>query len=197
MELEEMKVAWEALSKKVEKQERLTNETIEKMTEHNYSSKLNKIAYSEYIGTVICYTGAAYLILNFAEITTLTMQVFCVVDILLLFILPVISLKSLKDIKDVHISTQSYSETIREYALHKIRFQKLQKWNVALAMFLMVTGIPVLTTILGKDISAVPDFWTLIFPLGVLFFTCFSIWVLRYYNRILKQAEEVLSEVNN
>ena len=194
MELEEMKATWETLSKRIEKQEKLTNQMIEKMINQNYRSRLNKIAFPEYIGTVICYIGAAYLVINFTKIDTLLMQVFCIADILLLFILPIISLRSIRGIKNMHIATQGYSEAIREYATHSIRIQKIQKWSVAFGMFYILTSIPVLSSIQGKDISSVPKFWTVIFPLGMIFFTVFSIWVLRYYNKILKEAEEILSE---
>jgi len=194
MELEEMKATWETLSKRIEKQENLTNQMINKMIDQNYRSKLRRIAIPEYIGTIVCYIGAAYLITNFTKINTISMQVCCIADILLLFTLPIISLKSIGGIKNIHIATQGYSEAIREYASQRIRFQKLQKWNTALSMLLMLTSIPVVTSILGKEISDVPNFWTLIFPLGIIFSIIFSLWVLRCYNKILKEAEEVLLE---
>lgn len=197
MELEEMKATWEVLSKKVEKQERLTDQMIEKMTAQNYRSKLNKIAWPEYIGTLVCYIGAAYLITNFTKIEHLAMQVFGVISIVLLSILPIISLKSIKGMSNLTITTKTYSETLRDYARQKIKFQKLQKWNVALAMFLMVSSLPVLAAIQGKDLSSIPNFWTVIFPLGIAFFVVFARWVLRHYNNVLKEAEEVLSEVNS
>ena len=197
MELDEMKATWEALSNRLQKQEVLTNQVIEKMTTDNYRSKVNRIAYSEYIGTIICYIGAAYLITNFPKITGITIQILCITAVLLLFTLPVISLKSVKGLKNLNISTAGYAEILREYMLNKVRFQRLQKWNVVLALLLLLTFLPVITAIMGKDITTAPNFWTLILPIGILLFSTFAIWVLRYYNRILRNAEEELKEIDN
>tara|TARA_R100000789_G_C2893108_1_gene118081 strand:+ start:305 stop:529 length:225 start_codon:yes stop_codon:yes gene_type:complete len=64
MELEEMKNLWEGMNDRIEKQERLTKNLIGNVTEEKYHSKLKKIRYSEIIGTIICYLGAIYLIMN-------------------------------------------------------------------------------------------------------------------------------------
>src|SRR5690554_232591 len=105
MELEELKNTWQSMSKRVENQEFLTNQILEKMKREKYHSKLNKIDYSEYIGAIICYIGAAYLIMNFMKIEDILMQLFAIIAIALLFILPVISLKSLRTVKNINIST--------------------------------------------------------------------------------------------
>lgn len=197
MELEDMKNTWQEVSDRVEKQEILTNQLIEKMTHEKYHSKLNKIGYSEYAGTLICYIGAAYLIGNFTKIDGLLMQIFAIIAIALLFILPIISLKSLRTIRSVNISSKTYLEAIEDFGKRKIRFQKLQKLNVSLGLFLMLTGAPVLSSILGKDLSQIPHFWTLIFPISITFFLVFSFWVLRAYNKILNQTGKMLSDINN
>lgn len=197
MELEEMKNTWQEMSKKLENQEILTNQLLEKMTREKYHSKINKIGYSEYIGTIICYIGAAYLIMNFMKIEDILMQLFAIIGIALLFILPIISLKSLRAIKNVNIASKTYKQAIEDFAKRKNRFQILQKLNVSLALFLMLVAIPVLSAIRGKDITQVPHFWTLIFPISIAFFLFFSLWVLRSYNNVLNETEKLLSDINN
>lgn len=197
MELEEMKNTWKEMSKRLENQEILTNQLIEKMTKETYNSKMNKIGYSEYIGTIICFIGAAYLIMNFTKVEDTLIQIFAIIAIVLLFILPIISLKSLRAIKSVNISPKSYLEAINDFGERKIRFQKLQKLNVSLGLFLMLTAIPVLTAIKGKDLSQTPHFWTLIFPTSIAFFLVFSFWVLRSYNKLLNETEKMLSDINS
>jgi len=193
MELEEMKSAWEQLNKRIEKQEILTHQMIEKSTQRQYHSKLKKIGTSEYIGTLICYIGAAYLIVNFTKIEQILMQIFGIISIALLLILPIISLQSIRAMKKVNIVSKTYLETINTFAKQKIKFQKLQKLNVALGMFLMLIAIPVLSAIQGKDVSQIPHFWSVIFPFFVLFFLGFAYWVLRAYNRALNEAEKMLN----
>lgn len=197
MELEELKNTWQAMSKRVEKQEFLTNQILEKMKREKYHSKLNKIGYSEYIGTMICYIGAAYLIMNFTKIDDILMQIFAITAIALLFILPVISLKSLRAVKNINIASKTYIQAIEDFAKRKTRFQRLQKLNVSIALFLMLVAIPVLSAIQGKDIAQVPYFWTLIFPISIIFFLVFAVWVLKSYNKILNETEKMLSDINN
>ena len=197
MQLEEMRNTWVELSKRVEKQDMLTNQLIDEMTKQKYNSKLNKIGYSEYVGTIVCYIGAAYLMMNFAKIEETLMQVFAIISIALLFILPIISLKSLRIIKNVNISSKTYLETINIFANQKIKFHKLQKLNVLLGLSLMLMATPVISAIQGKDLSHTPYFWTLIFPLFVLFFFVFALWVLRSYGKILNEMEKMLSDINN
>lgn len=197
MELEELKNTWQSMSKRVENQEFLTNQILEKMKREKYHSKLNKIGYSEYIGAIICYIGAAYLIMNFMKIEDILMQLFAIIAIALLFILPVISLKSLRTVKNINISTKTYAEAIEDFGKRKIKFQRLQKLNISLALFLMLVAIPVLSAIQGKDIAQAPHFWTLIFPISIAFFMVFALWVLKSYNKILNDTEKLLSDINN
>lgn len=191
-----MKTTWEMLSKQINNQEKLTNQLIERVTEQKFRSTMSRILYPEYVGAIVCYAGAAYLIWNFTRIDLWLMQIFGIIAVVLLIILPIISFISVREIKSVQLSIQSYSETIREYARQKIRFQKLQKLNIALAMIVMLTSIPVLVNIQGKDISSIPYFWILLFPTGIVLFFAFAFGVLRHYNNALKEAEELISGIN-
>jgi hypothetical protein len=197
MELEELKNAWQQMSKRVEHQEFLTNQLLEKMTREKYNSKINKIGYSEYFGAIICYIGAAYLIINFIKIDNSLMQIFAIIVIALLFILPIISLKSLRAIKNVNITSKTYMQAIEDFEKRKTRFQRLQKLNVSLALFLMLVAIPVLLAIQGKDIDQIPNFWLLIFPISNAFLLVFAVWVLKSYNKILNETGKMLSDINN
>ncbi len=197
MELEEMKNTWQEINKRIENQKVLTDQLIEKMTHDKYNSKLNKIGYSEYIGAIICYIGAVYLIVNFTKVTDPLMQLFAIIAMVLLFILPIISLKSLREIKNANIASSSYLETINDFGKRKIRFQRLQKLNVSMGLFLMLIAIPVLSAIQRKDLSQIPHFWTLVFPISIAFFLAFAFWVLRSYNKLLSETEKMLSDINN
>ncbi|MCH6235013.1 hypothetical protein [Cognataquiflexum rubidum] len=196
MELEEMKLAWNDMSKRVEKQEILNQQIIEKMTKNQYQNNLKKIALPEYIGTIICYLGAAYLSVNVPKLEEPLIQLFGVISIALLLVLPIISLQSIRAMKKVNLSSHTYLETIQIFGKQKIRFQKLQKLNISLGLFLMVIGVPVLLAIKGISLDPTPLFWMLYFPLGVMFFLGFSYWTLKYYNKALKATEKMLAEVN-
>ena len=196
MELEEMRTEWTKLSTKVEKQEKLTKEVIEKLVKYKYKTGLKRISYPEYAGTLICYVGAAWLITNFGKLDGGIYQFFGAVIILLLFVLPVISLKSVTRMSRIEIATGTYAETIRDFAKQKINFQKLQRINVSLALGLFVISLPVLANIQGKDLNVIPNFW-LFFPMSILLIILFSWWVLRNYNNALREAEEMLKELDH
>lgn len=197
MELDEMKNLWNGVSKKVENQELLTKKLIEKVTEQKYHSKLNKIRYSEIIGAIICYLGAIYLIINFMKIDPLAEKIFAVIAIGLLLILPVISISSLNGMQKLKISSKTYLDTLNDFGKRKVKFLKFQKLNMSLGLFLIVVAIPVLSAIKGVDLSETEHFWTLTFPISMIAFLGFALWVFRSYNRSLKATEKLLSEINN
>ncbi|RZK39515.1 MAG: hypothetical protein EOO90_18595 [Pedobacter sp.] len=197
MELEEMKNVWQETSKATKKPDHLTNQFLEKMTAKKYNSKINKIGYSEYIGSVICFLAAIYLIINLNKIERPLMQIFAFVGMLLLFILPIISMLSLRNLKNINVSSKTYLEAIEDFGKRKINFLKFQKLNISLALFLLVIAVPVLSAIKGKDIDQTPNFWTLTFPITIAFFLIFALWVLRSYRRILNETAKMLSEINN
>lgn len=197
MELDEMKNLWEGMSNRIEKQERLTKNLIGNVTEEKYNSKLKKIRYSEIVGAIICYLGAIYLIINFMKIDPLAEKIFAVISIGLLITLPIISLRSLNSMQKVKISSKTYLETLNDFGKQKIRFQKFQKLNVSLGLFLILVAIPVLSAIKGVDLSETKHFWILTFPISIIAFFGFAFWVLKSYNKSLEATEKLLSEINN
>jgi hypothetical protein len=196
MELEEMQSAWNNLSNRVEKQDARTNKIMEQLTQQNYQSKLNRIGYPEFIGTLVCYAGAAYVSVHLPNIEGAFMQVLAALSIGLLLLLPILSLASMRAMKSVRISTSTYLETINTFGRQKIRFQKLQKINVCLGLVLMLLALPVLAAIQGKDLSQIPYFWTLVFPLFGLMMIAFAFWVLKAYNKTLHALENQLADIN-
>ncbi|MXV16495.1 hypothetical protein [Hufsiella ginkgonis] len=196
MELEEMKAAWEDLGRKVEKQDKLTHQMIEKMTEQRYRSRLDGIALPEKIATVFCFVFAAALILNFYRIHQPLMQVFGALSVAYLVVLPLISLSMLRDLKKISLSDISYAEAIRRQAQKRIRFQKFQVINLVASFAFMLVFFPVLIDMMGKSVAHEPYFWMLVVPFGIAIFLGASFWVLRCYNRTLSAAESLLAEID-
>ncbi len=196
MELEEMKSAWENLNNRVEQQEILSKNLLEKIVEERNKAKMNKIRYSEYVGAIISYVGASYIIINFAKIDGLLLQACALLSVSLLFLMPVISFKTLREFKKIKISTLSYAEVLEMYALKRISFIKLQRINIFLGFFLMIMFLPVILAMNGKDINSISNLWTLIVPVSVLFFAAFSFFVLRWYSRILNEMKDLLQDLS-
>jgi hypothetical protein len=67
MELDDLKNTWDNQSNK-EEQQNLTSKLIDQMTQEKYNSKINKIAYPEIIGSLICLIAIIYIGINFYKL---------------------------------------------------------------------------------------------------------------------------------
>lgn len=198
MELDELKSSWETLSKKMEKQQQLNSKLIQQMTNQNYKNRLNHIARPEFIASIICFIMAIALIWNFDTLNTLLLQIFGGFSVLFLIVLPVLSFQSIKGLQTINMSLPTYKNTLKEFAIQKIRFQKFQKLNVFLSIIFMVVFAPVSVKVLtGKDISQNSTLWLTILPASVIVLFFVSKWVLRHYNNALRKAEELLTEIES
>jgi hypothetical protein len=196
MDLDDLKNTWEDIKNQAEKQQNLSPEIIDQMTQKKYYSKLRRIAYSEIIGISICLMGAFYIGLNFYKLDTAFLQGVGVVSIFLLLTLSIISILSLRQFNIPSDVNKPYAETLKRFAVQKIQFHKFQKINIILSYLLLVTIIILLSKFFsGKDITDSKYFWTFSFSFGYLFLLFYSRWVLKYYNKTLRQAEELLQEL--
>ncbi len=196
MELEELKSNWDKLSKKLEKQELLNVSLIEQMTKTNYQSRLKKVVYPEFFGAIICLIGAVGILYNFNQLDTVVLQVMGILSIVFLILLPIISFQSLKGVYQIDMGAHNYTKMLEQFAKDKIRFQKLQKLAAILSAIFMFVFIPTSFKLFAnKDYTIYLTFWLISFPLCLLFVVVLSRWVLKHYNKVLRQAEELLAEV--
>jgi uncharacterized membrane protein YqhA len=93
---------------------------------------------------------------------------------------------------------KTYAETLKDFAIQKLRFHKFQKINVTLSYLLLITTIILMSKFLnGKDITANKYFWIFSFTIGYLFLLFYSKWVSKYYNNTLRQSEDLLKELSS
>ena len=193
--MDDLKNAWDNASSQVKK-ESLTPDAITQMTERKYYSKMKRIAYPEIGGSLVCLMGIVYIAINFYRLDTTFLQGIGVAAILLLLILSGISLFSLQQLRIKENVSATYAETIKLFAIQKLRFIKLQKVNITLSYLLLVAVIILSSKLFGgKDITNNKYFWTLSFTIGYIFLLFYSKWVFRFYNNTLKQSEELLQEL--
>ncbi len=196
MELDDLKNDWESVTSQTTKQNILTTKIIDQMTQKKYYSKIKKIKYPELIGGIVCLLGLSFVGFNFNKLDTVFLQSIGVITILLLMILPIISFLSLTQFNLKDDLNKPYAETIKKFAYQKLRFQKYQQANVFFSYLLLVSIIILLPKFFyGKDISYNKYFWTFAFSFGYIFLLFFSKWVKKFYNNSLKQAEELLKEI--
>ncbi len=198
MELDDLKNTWKDIDNQLKKQQNLNPKMIDQMTKTKYYSSLKKIAYSEIIGVIICFAGAAYVVVNFSKLDTTFLQGVGIISILLLLTLSVISLISLRQFNMKENVNEPYAETLKVFAIKKIRFHKFQRINITLSDLLLVATIILLSKFFsGKDITDSKYFWVFSFSFGYIFLLFYSKWVMKYYNKTLRQTEELLLELQS
>jgi len=196
MELDDLKNTWQDISNQAEKKQTLTPEMIDHITRNKYHSKIKTIALPEILGALICFAGAGYIGLNFGTLETFFYQAAGIVTIVLLVALPLISLASIRQLKMTGNVNRSYADTLKQFAIQKIRFCRLQKLNFTLSYLLLATAILLSARLFGKSWASGNKFFFIAsFSIGYIVLLFFSKWVWKRYNNILQQAEELLKEV--
>ena len=195
MELDDFKNTWDNQSNETQ-QQNLTFKIIDQMTQSKYNSKINRIAYTEIMGSLICLFATIFIGLNFYKLDNIFLQGVGIVSILLLLTLSVISFLSLRKLKKTNDFTKPYAETLKTFATQKLEFYKLQKINMTLSYLLLVTVIILLSKLFsGRDITDSKYFWTFSFSFGYIFLLFFSKFVTRFYKTTLRKSEELLQEL--
>ncbi|MFZ6009837.1 MAG: hypothetical protein ACOYXT_05760 [Bacteroidota bacterium] len=198
MELDEMKNLWGQMSSEIEKQKKLTDTIIIKMTEDRYKNRLKNIAWSEAVGTLVCFAGLLLILINFQILNTWYLAVAGSVSAFFLLILPILSLRSLSQFRNINISGNNYKETLMAYAQGKKRFLFIQKLSFYLNFILILLMIPVMGKIIaGKDLLTETKTWIWFAPLAIPLYYYFARWVLKGYTHAAHDAENILAELNS
>jgi hypothetical protein len=197
MELDDFKTNPNRVGNQHAQQQHLTTEMIDKMIQRKYYAKMQKIVYPEMIGIAICLITAIFIALNFYKLDTAFLKGVGVSSIFLLITLSVISLLSLQPFQRIRNVHKPVVETLKTFTTNKFRFYKLQKLNITLSYLLLVTIIVLLSKLFnGIDLTNNKYFWIFSFTIGYLFVFFYSKWVLKYYQKTIRQTEELLQAIN-
>ena len=199
MNIEEMQAVWSDMTRQLEKQKKLTNEIIMKMTVQQYKNRLNKIAYPEKIGAVVCYAIVLYILINIGRLNDTISLVSGIITMLILSILPILSLSALRKIQTINIVANNYKQTLTEYTKRKKWFQFVQQLGIGLGFLLMFVMLPATSKLInGKNLDFFEKWktWIWLFPLMIIYFIIIARWVYSCYSRNIKAAEEALRELD-
>jgi len=198
MDLEAIKKVWSEMSDQLEKQKKLTNEIILKMTQERYSNKFRNILNIESFGAVICYLGAILLIANFGKLDTWYLVLCGIITLGFMLILPLLVLRSLSQIKNLNITKGTYKDTIVKFERVKKNLLLQQQFGVFGGFMVFFTALAVSAKIMsGEDIfMKQQDLGVYIFTgitIVLLFF--FTRWGYNCYKSITTSAENILKEL--
>lgn len=197
MELDDFKNTWDEIGKQVEEKQFFNPKTLNKMTKGKFNSNLQKIAIPEIIASIFCIGCAIYISFQFALLDTVLFKTIGVASISLLILLPAISLFSIRLLFKSTDIGKSYVETLKEFAVQKMKFCKLQKLNITLSYILLAVLMVLVTKIFGKNTND-ENAYILIFGFcfGYIVLLFFSKWVFKKYNKIIQQTENLLTELS-
>lgn len=198
MELDEMKSLWVDMSEKLERQKLLTDKVVLEMTQKKYRTKLNYISVPETVGTIICFAGAAYAMVNFNKLDTWYLALCGVICVSFCIILPILSMRSISRMKKIDINHNSYKESLKLYAKSKDAFVKVQKAGYYLGFIFSLAVLPVAGKLLrNKDLLLEARLWIWYIPLAIAFQILFSKWVFKHYTSATKGARSLLEELQD
>lgn len=198
MELDDFKNTWNEIGNQLNEKQSLNIKVLDSFSKKKFQTNLQKIALPEIIGSIICFGGAVFIGFQFNLLSTPFFKIVGVISIFLLILLPAISLFSILLLYKSADINKSYAETLKEFAVQKIKFCKLQKLNFTLSYLLMATLILLVTPLLGKNANTLSDnnfFFLVAFGFGYVVLLSFSKWVFKKYNNIIKQTKELLIEL--
>ncbi len=197
MELDDFKKTWEDQPNK-EQQQHFSSKLIVKMTQEKYQSKINRIAYPEIIGTLICLMAIIFIGLHFYKLDSLYFKCVGSLSILVLSAISIISFLSIQKLNVVKDFSKPFAETIKIFAIQKLAFYKLQKINMLLSYLLLVTIIILLPKFFsGKDIIKSNYFWTISLSFGYIYLLYFSKYVTKSYKNTLTKTTELLRDIES
>jgi hypothetical protein len=196
MELDDLKNTWNEMDIQVEEKQYLTLNTVDKMSNRKFYSKLYKIILPEIFGSLICIVSAFYIGFNFDKLNGLFYQIIGVLGISIFVIVTVISLISLQHLNKVGDVGKPYVDTLKDFVIQKIKFHKLQKLNLQFSYPQLVIVVLLLPKLFSKNgMSESVYFYTFSFSCCFIFLLFFSKWVMKNYNRTIRQTEDLLREL--
>lgn len=195
MQLEEMQTLWNDLSVEMEKQKRLTDSLIIKMTRADYRNKLNKILIPEAMGAAVGFAGLLFIVADFQKLNTWYLQVCGIVSALIIFIMPVSSIRAIRKMRSANISANTFKQALLEYSKGKMQFVFAKKLGIYLGAILMLVILPVMGALIGgKDFFKQTNLW-FYYVVEFPFFFLFARWVFKCYVKITVDAENILKEL--
>jgi hypothetical protein len=197
MELEQMKNLWQEMSAEIEKQKKLTDSIIIKMTQSDYRNKINKILIPEAIGGTGGFAVTLFILLNLEKLNNWYLLACGIISAVILFAMPILSIYKVNKIRSINISGSDFKQILEKYSKGKLQFIFVQKLNFLLGAILLITILPVTCQIMdGVDVFTKNDVW-LWYAIGFPFFYGFARWVFKHYVKTASDAENILRELQD
>jgi len=199
MKLEEIQTVWSEMSDQLENQKKLTNKLIMEMAQEKYRTKIDKIFNYEFIGAIICFIAAIFLIINFQKLDTWYLMACGIFVISYLFIIPMLVLNSIKKMRHINLLKNNYKQTLMIYVKSRNHFLFMQRLGITLNFLLLLVSLPVIVKFSDNiDVFQTQStnwYWYLLVMVLLLVFA--SRWGYKGYKNMTASAEKLLRELDD
>lgn len=197
MDLDEMKAVWSDLSDQLDKQKKLNQDIILKMTQEKSSSRLGRIIRMETIGIIASIAMLIYLVWNFNRLED-WLSIVGGIGLLCIIILGIVyGTTIIRKAKSINVMTSSYSEVIENFDQFRALLRKYKKLSVRISIVSPVLVIPVSYTLLSnKNILDDLESAGLSLILSAIFVPLILYAIIRFYSRNVSQVKKALKDID-
>ncbi len=196
MDLDKMKEIWSEMSDQLEKQKKLTNQIILKMTQERSNNRLNKLINFEITGAIISVGFIVLVLVNFDKLDNRLILTAGIVSIIIFVVSTLMSLNFIKKAKKIDVVKNNYKQTLIDFAACYKTYQINMKLGTILAVVLVLIFLPVVAKILSnKDIlSDLEEYWeSLIACILILPVVWYLIY--KFYSRNMETINTLLKDL--
>jgi hypothetical protein len=196
MDLDKMKEIWSEMSDQLEKQKKLTNQIILKMTQERSNNRLNKLINFEIIGSIISVGLIVLVIANFDKLGNGLMLTAGIVSIIIFVMSTLTSLNFIKKAKKIDVVKNSYKQTLIDFATCYKTYQIHMKLSTILGIVMVFVFLPVVAKILSnKDIlSDLEEFWESLIACSIILPVVWYI-IYKFYSRNMEEVNRLLKDL--
>ena len=195
MELEEMKTLWQQMSSEIEKQKKMNDNLVIRITRHDYKNKISKIVIPEAIGGIGCIAESIYILLNFQKLQNPYLVGCGIISVIILLMFPLLSLMGVSKIRRLNIGANNFRQSLLDYSKGKLQFVFIQKLSFYLGAILLLVILPVMGKLIGGlNYFTETRLW-LLYAVCFPFFYFFARWVFKGYIKTASDAENILKEL--
>lgn len=197
MEIEQLKSHWLFLSKASNEAKSIEVSEIKQISKGKFNKGLFKMFLIEIVGILTSAYFSILILYKFFSFDTLLLKLIALFTLLVLITIPVLRCTFLKRLFQSSNFTMPHFESVKIFMDNEIKFQKIQKACVLLGFILIVFLLVLNVKVYNEyDVTKSLNFWLISFALSILFAFVYWNFIVKYYNKKIKQALAIIEDLN-
>lgn len=197
MDLDEMKAVWSDMSDQLDKQKKLNQDIILKMTQEKSSSRLGRIIRMETFGLALSIAMLVYLVWNFYRLED-WLSITGGIGLLGIILMGIVyGITIIRKAKSIDVMTSSYSEVIENFDQFRALLSKYKKLSFRIAVISPVLVLPVsYVLLLDKNILDDLEGAGLSLLMSAILVPLVLYAFIKYYSRNVSQVKQALKDID-